>query len=309
MVRGASLLLLALVSCVQQGESAESVTQPIIGGARDDRHPAVVAIVRDDGALCSGVLVAPRIALTAGHCVWGATPSRLVVVVGADVTMPEAKVAVSRIALYPTARQEGDDAVGGVDLAAIEVVEDLTPTPLRLVLRPLSGSLRDRQVTAVGFGRRDPFDAMSAGVRQAVATSVFESCTRVLRLGDDVENVCAGDSGGPVLLDGEVIALVSGGRDGCNTPSHVTRLDAHRVWLSRVIERRFTDPCPECVEPDRACDAPIEASVAAPSEPSQSPGCGVSSANNPPFDGSIWVMMLALSRALRRRVKGLETAR
>ena len=44
----------------------------IVGGVRASDHPEAV-LVDMDGAACSGSLIAPRVVLTAGHCVDGSS--------------------------------------------------------------------------------------------------------------------------------------------------------------------------------------------------------------------------------------------
>jgi hypothetical protein len=48
----------------------------ITGGRPDNTaHPYVGIVIAPDGAFCSGVLLAPRVLLTAGHCTWTPVPA------------------------------------------------------------------------------------------------------------------------------------------------------------------------------------------------------------------------------------------
>jgi V8-like Glu-specific endopeptidase len=264
--------LLALgVGCSDEAGRIERAATPIIGGQADTTHPAVIALARSDGSLCSAVVVGPRRALTAGHCVWGAAPKDLQLLVGADADAATTTIGVSRVVLYPTAQQSDVDLTGGVDLAALESEADFPVAPLGLAPATSTATLQGARVTLVGFGRTDPFDASSAGRRHAVTMPVWQACSRTLRVGDDATNVCFGDSGGAVLLDGALVAVVSAGHDGCDTLSLLTRLDAHGAWLPRIVNGALDAPCPECVAPADACDAPIEWVAPSPEPPVAEP--------------------------------------
>jgi hypothetical protein len=164
--------------------------------------------------------------------------------------------------------------------------------------------LKGRAVTAIGYGRVAPFDASSIGRRASVSLDVDAICGRIFRVGNDLKNVCFGDSGGALLLDGALVGLVSSGRDGCNTPSTVTRIDAHLPWLTRTIAGSFDAPCPECVPADPTCSAAIEVTPGAPT----SGGCALSRAradargreNSPPF-APLGAMLWTLTSCVRRR--------
>lgn len=77
-------------------------TNPIIGGAPDAKSQAVVAIVQNVGPCgaptldvgCSGALVAPRVVLTAAHCLDNAPASALEVFFGPSVDPAGARVPV-----------------------------------------------------------------------------------------------------------------------------------------------------------------------------------------------------------------------
>jgi hypothetical protein len=195
------------------------------------------------------------------------------------------------------------DLAGGIDLAALELTADapVQPMPVRPTLLP--SELLGARVEVVGVGRSESSSPESAP-RARVSTTVSRVCSRLVRLGDAAANACDGDSGGAVLYEGQLAAIVSFGLGGCNTPSSHTRLDAHRAWLDRMIAGRFDESCPECVAADSSCGAPVSPWPASP-EPSAdcSMRAGPAASDTPWLIaalGCAWV----LRRRCRRRLVG-----
>ncbi len=301
MRRATLVSLAALVGCSPSAvEPTAESAQPIVGGAVDRTTTSVVSVHREGATeLCTGVVVAPRVVLTAGHCVWA--PGRYTVGFGDDGRAPEAQIEVTRVALYPTATSTESDLAGGIDLAALELASDAAVPPMPVRSAPLPGELLGARVDVIGVGRSG-LSSPTSSPRARVSTTVSRVCSRLLRLGDGTANACDGDSGGAVLYGGELAALVSFGLGGCNTPSSHTRLDAHRPWLERVLARRFDEACPECVGPDPGCAAPIAQSP----EPPSSNGCSLGS---DPRTSSAWLVALLVGALLRTSAARREASR
>ncbi len=305
--------VLGIAACSADAEPTEKRASRIVGGALDAEHPAVLGLLRRDGGTCSAVLVAPTIALTAGHCTWGASPQDLSVTLGASASAPERIFGVRRVALYPTAQGSDADAPGGTDLAALELDGPVPATPIAMAAPIGDQGPSGREVTIVGFGRTSAFDPTSAGTRESASLRLGASCSRNVRLGDDATNVCYGDSGGAVLLSERLFAIVVAGRDGCDTPSLATRVDAHAAWLARVREGRLDEPCPECVPPDASCDAAIEVVPSALTPQADATrgwtvggggGCELARRDRSTPSTSAAFGLALLVRALRRRAQG-----
>ncbi|MBI4510815.1 MAG: trypsin-like serine protease [Deltaproteobacteria bacterium] len=230
----------------------EATSRAIVGGTVDTAYPEVVLVQKGDGSTCSGVVVGARVVLTASHCVRGAAVSSLVVRTGSTDTPAGALLALEEIAIYPGATGTDTDLSGGVDLGAVLLVEDAPVRPAVLELSPLGADMNGQEVTLVGFGR----DAEGGSqVRRSVTVRVKTACPRLLRAGESGATACTGDSGGAVLRDNKVIAIVSHGVQGCTGPSYHTRLDVHRAWIESVLAHEESAPCTTCVGPDEGCPA------------------------------------------------------
>ena len=205
---------------------------PIIGGAGDASDPAVVEVVIAGGQ-CSGVVVAPRVVVTAAHC---AKP-------GPGGTVGAAQIVETWLDRY-------DDGQVDHDLAALRLDRDLGIAPLALGAPVLGAPVR-----LVGFGE----DAAGVrGVRRQVAATVSAVEPRSLAAGTAGATTCTGDSGGAAIdASGALVGIVSAGDATCTSASQLVRPDAE-PQLAEVIAA-WSGACPAdgtctagCADPD--CD-------------------------------------------------------
>jgi len=300
--RGPVALGLALgllgAACASDPPAATTHRRAIIGGTSDPTHPAVVALTRaSTGGLCSGVVVAPRLVLTAAHCVADATAADVTVVLGEDVAIPDATATAAELIVYPTVTDLETAMPGGIDLGFVVVGEDLGVAPLALA--PGAAPGEGETVTLVGYGD-DAADV--SGLRRTVDLPVDALCPRLLGAGDETGNACTGDSGGAVLHGDALVAVISHGRAGCTAPTQATRVDVHRAWLEAVIAAGAAVDCPGCLAPDPECpltppgDAGVEDAGIDPRP--HDPGCATGGSPGSPIP---WLWLLAALAALRRR--------
>jgi len=264
MKRVSILAMLVLILAVSALPAAA-----ITGGELDgDGHPNVGLMIADiDGEpqwRCSGTLIAPRVFLTAGHCVGdGATGARVWFASDmADVPdYPDGgEVALEGTPIpHPLFLWGGDDPhdVGVVilDEAVTDIVPAKLPDPNLLAQlkkdRILEGGYEDgAYFRSVGYGVNlvswPPAVLDNNKIRQ-VSESEYVALTKpwlhlTQRAVFDESGTCGGDSGGPAFWvegngDEIIVAVTSWGDPGCVATGFDYRVDTPDVleWIKDQI--------------------------------------------------------------------------
>lgn len=240
----------------------------VVGGkpARDGRWPFMVALL-DAGTsdnyqaqFCGASLIGPRDVLTAAHCVSGAQPSQIQVLVGTqDLEKGGRRVDVSRITRHPSYNPRTSDSDVAV-LRLAEAVNDIVPVEFITSLADEAQfAPTGRASFGMGWGETETtphFPSVLYNVKVPIvdreicnsADSYDGRITDTMLcagLAEGGKDTCQGDSGGPLVVKNAdkafhlQVGVVSWGF-GCADPDHYgiySRMATLGAWVKGQVKK------------------------------------------------------------------------
>ncbi|XP_075168452.1 kappaTry [Haematobia irritans] len=251
-----AFMILTISSVIK---ALDSTNTRIVGGRETDitKYPFTVSIryrtTPNDAYRhqCAGAIYSERVVITAAQCLVdiGAT-EKLMVVAGAN-----SRTGLDGI-LYPALKWIAHESYSSwtVDYdIGIIIIDDkfdfshLKISPISIKeSRPIEGRLAN----VVGWGYREEYGPSSLNLEEVQVPIVnSDVCTNYHGPGEITERMicagyasggmdsCYGDTGGPLVFNGELVGLVSWGR-GCarpNFPSVYTYVYSLKKWIDDTI--------------------------------------------------------------------------
>ena len=220
----------------------------LVGPAVEDPSYAdhvVMVLKRAVGraSFCTGVVLAPRVILTAAHCVAAIGDMR--VHYRDDAGRP-VLIEVDAIAVHPGYRADAAARrVVSIDLALVRTRTPIDPRFSAAALDADGVVAVGRPLRILGYGVAREGEGSSAGVLRGAALRVRAPLSKVLLWAEDPDDAgggaCAGDSGGPILADDtrQVLAIsawsTGGGARHCGTITQGPLVAPQRGWIDGVL--------------------------------------------------------------------------
>jgi hypothetical protein len=222
----------------------------LVGGEPDGRFADRVAMVLirggDKAGFCTGLVLSPRVLLTAAHCL---RPLRDMAVHYRDAAGAPVVIPVDAAVAHPLYRADAIKARAlSIDLALIRTARPLPPQFAGAAIADGGAPPIGAPAIVSGYGAAREGDWASAGELRAVTLAVREPASTVLIWAADPTGrpagACNGDSGAPIWsADGSAaIAIVAWAQGphgrGCGGLTQGPLLAPLKGWIEKT-ERRL----------------------------------------------------------------------
>lgn len=258
-----ALAILLTFACSQptpkslEDGAIEVKTQSIINGNKDNRYPAAGAIIGDKKAsFCTGTLIAPRLVLTAAHCIDAFSRVQGTISFRIDVPIDQFRFKPSWIEVDRQKTKRHPQYTGtqtqsiNHDIAMIVLkrpVFEIQPMPFNAT--KMDSSFVGKALFFMGYGRITTANNIPAKRKWSTTLTIngidgVNKPNTVAYAGNNT-SVCQGDSGGPAMLmfNGlmHVVGVTSHGTNAnCTGTSYSYRTDAYVNWIQGFIDQYST---------------------------------------------------------------------
>lgn len=248
--------------------------EKIVFGGRDATKAdlignSVVGVVvpdKDKYDVCTGVLIAPKVVLTAGHCMTGEIKKIFVVFSRVLMHPPKSKrraLAAFAVPGGSEPRMSRTKANQDIALIGLDRPAPSPATPLPVSLIPLEPHAEGVMVGGFGVTRyihAKGRETGNAGLALRLSAADILDWSDVITLDQRKSGACKGDSGGPVykVIDGRPVLLgtvmrlqfLTDSKDGCRDVGLASPTANWVTWIDLTMARWGLAPIQTVDPPD-----------------------------------------------------------
>jgi hypothetical protein len=247
-----------------QPPNTGQIQQAIINGVKDLSHPAVGTLVADRRSFCSATLIAPRVVVTAAHCIDAFTQvGNATLAFRIDIPLDHhhfQSIFVGIDQANTKKHPQYTQSMTGIsnDIAVVilqRAVFEVAPVPFNA--NKADATWIGRKALFMGYGRLSASSTSPAPRKYSTFLTIngVDSAGKIntIAYSDPTSSVCQGDSGGPAMLQfndrWHVVGVTSHGSSyNCSGTSYSYRTDPYAPWI-----QGFIDQFAPCADANPSC--------------------------------------------------------